>query len=87
VPRIILHIHEEYGDPCIACGTTQTEVNENAVEELFMTEVTEWNQKNARCRPTGIVSLAFVLTGRADYRTSALKEERIPNRRRVRDRR
>lgn len=86
MPRQVLHIHEEEGEPCIACGTSDA-IESDTPPPVFMTDPAEWNQKNMRCRPTGIVSLAFVLTGRADYRTSALKEERRPNRRRVRDRR
>ena len=76
---VLLHIHRNPGEVCIACGNAPSADND------FVTDPGYWNQQRRRCSPTAIVSPEYVLTGRADYRTSALHSERKPPRNKVRD--
>jgi hypothetical protein len=74
-----IHIHELAPDPCIACGDTPSADND------FISDTGQWNSEARNCSPGAIVSPDYVLTGRSDPRTSALKEERLPNPKRTRD--
>lgn len=75
----LIHIHRLPGDPCIACGDA------DIIDTDFITDTGDWNQERRNCSPSAIVSPEYVLTGRADPRTSALKGERKPPRKKEPD--
>lgn len=75
----LLHIHDNDGDPCVACGDADTDDTD------FVTDPTYWNTLNRRCSPSTIVAIDYSITGRQEPRTSALKGERRPPRKKVSD--
>lgn len=75
----LLHIHAQEGDPCVACGDLDDGSN------LFLTNVGDWNREQRSCSPSTIVRPDYSLSGRDDPRTSALKDERMPDPTKVRD--
>lgn len=74
-----VHIHATPGAVCIACGDADT------ADTDFLTDPGQWNREARTCSPSKRVDPSYVLRPRADPRTSAVKDERMPNRRRVRD--
>ena len=70
-----VHIHLNPGEPCIACGDEDTE------ETNFMLSFADWNQEARSCRPQMRLRPDYSISGRRDPRTSALKGERMPDRR------
>lgn len=76
----IVHIHNGSG-PCVVCGTADDS------STSFVSDTGHWNTLNRTCQPQARVSPDYVVTGRQDPRTSALKGERKPPRKKVRDRR
>lgn len=77
----LIHIQQNPGEACIACGDADTDDTD------FTDDPGYWNSLNRRCSPSTIISPAYEITGRQEPRTSALKGERHPNRKRVPDRR
>jgi len=76
--RKIIHCHALVGGPCVVCGTLDD-------GETFTLDPLYWNTLNTTCRPTVRLSSDYIITDRADPRTSALKGERLPSRRKVID--
>lgn len=74
-----VHIHHLAGEACIACGDADDG------SRPFMTDPGLWNREARSCSPGSIVSPSYVLTTRAGFnaRTSALKDERYPDFRKV----
>ena len=75
----LVHIHRLPVEPCIACGTVASS------DVDFLTSPGDWNREARTCSPLKRVAPNFVLIPRADPRTSAIKEERDPDLKRVRD--
>jgi hypothetical protein len=75
----LIHIHQNPGEPCIACGDADTSDTD------FMTNVGQWNSELRTCSPNTRLRPDFSISGRDDPRTSALKGERHPDYRKVRD--
>lgn len=68
-----LHIHQNPGQACIACGDFDDG------SRLFTTDTGLWNRDAKSCSFSSIVSPQYVLIPRDDPRTSALKDERHPD--------
>lgn len=77
----LLHIHATAEAVCIACGDAPS------AENHFLTDPGQWNREKRVCSPSVRISPLYEVTGREDPRTSAIKEERLPDRKKVRDRR
>lgn len=75
----LMHLHATSNDPCVACGDLDDG------DHTFTTDVGKWNSEKRNCSPSTIVARDYTVTGRADPRTSALKEERFPDPKKVRD--
>lgn len=75
----LLHIHAAPGEPCIACGDADTSDTD------FLTNPGDWNQQARTCSPTTRIRPDYTISGRDDPRTSALKSERMPDPKKVRD--
>jgi hypothetical protein len=81
MPDRKIHIHQSDGEPCIACGDADT------AETFFMTSVGDWNSEARSCSPSTRLRPDYSISGRDDPRTSALKGERMPDRRKYKDHR
>lgn len=77
----LLHIHQQDGDVCIACGDADTADND------FVTDVAVWNTEKRNCSPSTRLRLNYTISGREDPRTSALKGERRHSKQKDPDRR
>jgi hypothetical protein len=78
MPDRQIHIHQFPSNPCIACGDADT------ADTHFLTDPTAWNREARTCSPSMRLRPDYSISGRADPRTSALKDERQPDRRRFR---
>lgn len=77
----LIHIHAAPGEVCIACGDADTSDTD------FVTDTGYWNTLNRRCSPSTIIRPDYTISGRQEPRTSALKGERFPDPKKVRDQR
>lgn len=77
----LIHLHAAPGEPCLACGDADTDDTD------FLLSAEEWNCEARTCSPSKRFSPGFELTNRADPRTSALKGERFPDPKRIKDQR
>lgn len=77
----LLHIHSAPGAACAACGDSDDGTR------TFLTDVGKWNGELRTCAPETRIALDYSITSRADPRTSALKGERFPDHKKVRDQR
>lgn len=75
----LLHIHSAPGLVCAACG------DEDTGTRIFTTNVGAWNRELHSCSPTLRLRQDYSISDRDDPRTSALKDERFPDWRKVRD--
>lgn len=75
----LLHIHALAGQPCIACGDADT------ADTDFLTDPGQWNSEARTCSPSTRIRPDYSISGRDDPRTSALKGERMPDPKKVRD--
>jgi hypothetical protein len=66
----LLHIHRNPGEACIADGTADNGTHR------FTTDVGQWNREARNCTPSMRLRPDYSISGRADPRTSALKDER-----------
>lgn len=78
---LLLHIHSAPGLVCIACG------DEDTGTRIFTTDVGAWNRELRSCSPTVRLRQDYSISDRDDPRTSALKDERFADPRKVRDKR